>query len=343
MTSVVFSLDYEIYGSGAGSFKRLMLDPTAKLLKLFDKHGAKLTIMAEVAEILALREHAEYSDTLAAIQDQLRDAIANGHDVQLHTHPAWFDAKWEKAHWQLNFEKYALTSYSRSEILYELGRCKDFLEDLLTPVNSDYRCQAYRAGNWLLQPSKNIVSCLEELDFKIDSSVFKGGYGEVGDSILDYRNAHDELFPWTVDALDITREADRQGLSEYPIFCQEVFITSMLTMRRLKLQYRLRKDSRRTTTQGEEQLGTGKSATGVRWRFPKKFDFCRLSFREMKSFVDKANRRALAMGNTNLPVVAIGHSTEYLHDGELERFLEYLSANQGLDSTTFGQICRDVS
>ena len=56
MLSVIHTLDYEIHGNGDGCSHALMVEPTARLLDLFDQFGAKLTIMADVAEILKFRE-----------------------------------------------------------------------------------------------------------------------------------------------------------------------------------------------------------------------------------------------------------------------------------------------
>ena len=52
MLNVIFTIDYEIHGNGEGSPHELMVEPTRRLLDLFEKYGAKLTIMADVAEIL---------------------------------------------------------------------------------------------------------------------------------------------------------------------------------------------------------------------------------------------------------------------------------------------------
>ena len=46
---VIFTLDYEIHGNGEGCPYELMVEPTARLLRLFDAYGAKLTIMADIA------------------------------------------------------------------------------------------------------------------------------------------------------------------------------------------------------------------------------------------------------------------------------------------------------
>ena len=52
---VIFTLDYEIHGNGRGSPRKLMLEPTERMLALFDRYGARLTVMADVAEILRFK------------------------------------------------------------------------------------------------------------------------------------------------------------------------------------------------------------------------------------------------------------------------------------------------
>ena len=56
MLRIIFTLDYEIHGNGDGSPLALMVEPTNRLFNLFDEYGAKLTIMADVAEILKFKE-----------------------------------------------------------------------------------------------------------------------------------------------------------------------------------------------------------------------------------------------------------------------------------------------
>ena len=85
-----------------------------------------------------------------------------------------------------------------------------------------------------------------------------------------------------------------------------------------------------------EFLGTGRRLGKLRMFHPKKFDFCRLSFREMKSFLRYAIKRH-GREDDIVPIVAIGHSTEFSDDGNLRRFLEYLTSarSDGVLSTTF--------
>jgi hypothetical protein len=325
MLGLIFSLDYEIYGTGRGSFTSLMIEPTNRLVTLFRDYGAKVTIMAEVAEILALKKHPEFQETAGLIEAQLRAALSAGHDVQLHLHPAWFNARFQDQQWHLDFDEYCLPGLPETLVSHYVNLGKEYLERLAKDVRPDYRCVAFRAGNWLIQPSAHVVRALEEAGFLYDTSVFKMGRGNVGPFAIDFRDAQSDLFPWTVASDDINRAADRQGLREVPILTRKVLFTSMLTAKRLRLQWRLRRDSgingRPEATDG---LGSGKSVAGFRLLFPKKFDFCRSTFRELRGFLDYAVRRAEHHVAT-IPVVSIGHSTEFSDDGSVTRFLDYVN------------------
>ena len=337
MIGLVFSLDYEVYGTGAGDPRDLMLEPTRRLLGLFNECGVKLTIMADVAEILAFKRQRGFEEVAAAIEEQLRTALAEGHDVQLHLHPAWFNAEHDGERWTLDFSEYSLVGLPPKRIDEYIKTGKEYLEDLARPVRPDYRCVAFRAGNWLMQPSRNVVAALEHNGFACDTSVFKHGWGSVGSYVLDYRRAWSNLLSWVVDPDDINRPADRSGLREIPILSRKVFISSMLTLRRLRMQRRLARGARPTgQADRSEPLGTGKAPRKLRLFYPKKFDFCRLSFREMKRFLRYAVKRHGGESET-VPVVAIGHSTEFIDDGDLRRFLEHLAGarSAGASSTTF--------
>ena len=56
--------------------------------------------MADVAEILKFKEYKEQFGRddyhYEAIADQLREAIRRGHDVQLHLHSSYFNARHER-------------------------------------------------------------------------------------------------------------------------------------------------------------------------------------------------------------------------------------------------------
>jgi hypothetical protein len=326
MLGLIFTLDYEVYGSGAGDPEALMLRPTGELLALADRFGARVTIMAEVAEILAFKRQPEFRAVAGRIEDQLRSAVARGHDVQLHLHPAWFNARYEGGRWRLDSSEYALMGLPPARISEYLRQGKEYLEELLRPARPGYRCVAFRAGNWLIQPPREVVVALEANGFRFDTSVFKHGWGSAGPYVLDYRSAHDELYSWVVDPDDINRASDRVGLREIPIFSRRVLLPSMLTPRRLSMQRRLRRQIERAGASDAAGLGSGRHVNALRLHYPKKFDFCRMGFREMRGFLRHALARCRG-GDGLVPLVAIGHSTELADGGPRRRFLEYVAGS----------------
>ena len=160
MLRIIFTLDYEIHGNGEGYPHDLIIEPTDRLLRLCEKYGAKLTIMADVAEILKFKEYKEKHGrddySYDAIVDQLRSAIKNGHDVQLHIHSSYFNARHNNGCWIQDWSEYDFAGLPYERINWMIGTCKQFLESLLRPVDSTYRCIAFRAAN-LYGDRKSVV------------------------------------------------------------------------------------------------------------------------------------------------------------------------------------------
>src|SRR5579864_3962361 len=128
MVNVIFTLDYEIHGNGEGCSCELMVEPTERLLRLFDEFGAKLTIMADIAEILKFKEYAEkqgrddyHYDGIVA---QLQRAVRGGHDVQLHIHSSYFNATHDGRHWAQDWSEYDFASLNpdRMSEMIEKGK-----------------------------------------------------------------------------------------------------------------------------------------------------------------------------------------------------------------------------
>src|SRR5438552_2434738 len=152
MLKAIFTLDYEIHGNGDGCPRALMVEPTERMLRQFEAHGAQLTIMADIAEILKFREYARQHGRddyhYWEIAEQLRDAVRRGHDVQLHIHASFFNARHEEGRWQQDWSEYNFAGLGPDRLKEVVKLGKQFLESLLQPVNPRYRCNVFRAANW---------------------------------------------------------------------------------------------------------------------------------------------------------------------------------------------------
>lgn len=236
MIRIIPTLDYEIHGNGHGCSRALMVKPTERLLKLFNTYQARITIMADVAEILKFREY--YQDKgqddyhVQAIESQLKQAIADGHDVQLHLHSSYFNAHHADGYWQQDWTEYdfAQLNYSRMNWMIQTG--KNYLEQLLQPVNPDYRCIAFRAANWSMHPSGTAIQALINNGIRIDTSVFK--YGRRNHPVqFDYTHAHSHFLPWTAANEDICLRDPQGKLIELPIYSEARSLFDFMSINRL--------------------------------------------------------------------------------------------------------------
>lgn len=326
MIRLVLTLDYELFGTGAGDVTRHMLEPTSHLLRIADDHGVPITVMAEVAEVLAWRREPSWRWAVEAVEGQLVDAVRRGHDVQLHLHPAWFRARHEHGRWVLDFDEYALPGLPVEQIRRYVAEGAGYLNELGRRADPLYRCTAFRAGGWLIQPSQAVVPALVKAGISIDTTVFPGGRGSTGRWSLDFRPAAGRVAPWRVDVQDIVTQDPSGPLTEVPIHTRQVPLWAMLTPRRLRCQRRLLRESG-FAHETAARVGRGRSLSGIRPFLPQKLDFCRLSLRELVSSVDRA-RRSCRDSSEPVPVVAIGHSTEFTDSRTLRLFLDHLRSRR---------------
>ena len=135
MLRIVFTLDYEIQGNGEGCPYDLMVEPTRRMIDLFEHYGAKLTIMADVAEILKFKDYREQVGRddyyYEAIVDQLREAVRRGHDVQLHLHPSYFNACHQDGCWLQDWSEYNVAGLPLERLNEILRDWEELLGDFI--------------------------------------------------------------------------------------------------------------------------------------------------------------------------------------------------------------------
>jgi hypothetical protein len=336
MLKAIFTLDYEIHGNGEGSPHALMVEPTRRMLDQFDRYGAKLTIMAEVAEILKFRE---YRDRFGrddyhyqAIADQLREAVRRGHDVQLHLHPSYFNAQYAGGRWRQDWSEYNFASLPPARLAEVVRAGKSYLEELLRPVHPAYECIAFRAGNWAVSPSANVVRALLQNHIQIETSVFKYGRRE-GLVNFDYTHAHSDLVPWPVAEQDVCRKDEEGRLVEFPIYCEKRWIGAFLTRHRI---YRVLQSRAHPIARPDGAANGGpvlRILALLTRKHAWKADFNQCTGGQLIRALQRAEARYAWMAS-NLPFVLIGHSKLFTPANErcLRSFLEFVAR----EKTRFG-------
>jgi hypothetical protein len=316
---VIFTSDYEIHGNGEGAPADLMVEPTDRMLELFERFGARLTIMAEVAEIMRFREYQEQTGhdqfSATAIVAQLQRAVRSGHDVQLHVHPSYLRARWREGRWEQDYSSYDLARLGERRLSEIVRQGKAFLEEVLRPVKREYACTVFRAANWSMHPSPDIVRALIEGGISIDSSVFKYGRRD-GLVRFDYAEAWSDLLPWPASAGDVCRRDPGSPLLEVPIYSERRWIGAFASPARLYrvVQSRLHRfEPERGRGDGAGGGGPGERASRLtgfrRWfgRHAWKMDFNQCTGRQLIGALHRAEAKARAVPY-EVPLVLIGHS-----------------------------------
>lgn len=216
---LIISNDWELFGDGSGDFYEIQYKPTEALLKTCEEHGAKLTLMAEVAQQWAHQKLGAKEEWALEISQaweyQLKDVIKRKHDVQLHLHPQWLNSTFNNSRWILDYNEWAISALppNRQEECLKDG--KQYLDRLLMPVDPSYSCLGFRAGGYCIEPSQIVIQSLLRAGIICDTSVTKGLF-EPGN--YDYRDAYSNYLPWFVSNSSIKYMGDtKDELLEIPI------------------------------------------------------------------------------------------------------------------------------
>jgi hypothetical protein len=203
--AIITSLDYELFGDSSGRVDREQIFPTDHLKNIVSLYGAKLTILFEYGQFKTFEENKHLNDSFeisnARIMAQLVDLVKNGHDVQLHYHAQWYKARYNPIiqAFDVDLNHVDFTSLDYQTMVEILKEGKKFLENLLTPVNPDYKCIGFRSGSWAVKDEQKLVKALKECGFHADSSVVPNVKFESEQVTFTYKDCPHHYKYWMVD------------------------------------------------------------------------------------------------------------------------------------------------
>ena len=345
---IVFTLDYEIHGNGSGEFESWAYFPTSHMLNILENFGAKLTIMAEMGHYWAMKRYEElFVHDISLFESQLKNAIERGHDVQLHFHPQWIDAKYENGNWVLDFSRKSIERlcHNYDDAYLYLKKGKDDLQKLLKPVNPDYKCVGFRAGFLQMQPSKNIIKALIDAGFLSDSSVSMGMKANDNLRVLDYTSAHSSYRPWKISIDEICKNDENGKLYEFPLLSDSSGLINKIENQINKIRKKKSINSIITGFMGiygkgmmpayhkSSISGRLKNILHKKWSY---IDFCQRDHLDLTRYIkmvlsDCKKRR----DNEYVPVVFIGHSKDFFFSNNLSLFLQECRKMEGVEFTTY--------
>ena len=325
MIECIFTIDYEIYGNGEGSLEKLVFEPAEKLRNIFRKADCRFVAFIEAAE-LEIIEARRTDPGIDEVKNQIKRFYAEGFELGLHLHPQWYNARYEGGRWLLDYNEYNLCTLPRERIVEIVDRSIGYLRKML--AQPDFTPFSYRAGNWLMQPTRVAANVLAEKGIKLDSSVFKGGLQHRHG--LDYRKAIGNDYYWIFsDQVDIPNSSGI--LLEIPTYTEMVPFWKMLTTKRVGMKVKGTPSNRRSNTRIERLIDF------LRFRYPLKLDYCRMTFDELTGMVETIVREDKKDPDRYRPIVAIGHTKDLVDYETVQSFLLYLKSN-GIRVSTFKDV-----
>lgn len=325
MIECIFTVDYEVYGNGAGCLRNLVYEPTEALRRTFKDNNARAVFFVEAAE-LEIMERFGTDSYCGKVRDQIRTLHEEGFEIGLHIHPQWYGARREGNEWRLDASEYNLCMLPRQRITEIVDRAICYLRYALGEAS--FTPLSFRAGNWLLQPTAVAAEVLIERGIRLDSSVFKGGlqhhYG------LDYRPAQSNGPYWRFST-DVNVEDPKGPLLEIPIHSRMVPFWKMLTPRRVALQ------GRGGSGLPETSMRISRLRDYLRPLYPLKLDFCRMTTPEFEMSVNLAKKDRLHTSSRVVPLVAIGHTKDLVDPDAVGSLLKTLG-QKGLTITRFNEV-----
>jgi len=325
MIDCVFTLDYEIYGNGTGALTDLVYEPARRLRGVFQAHHARFVVFVEAAELERI-ETCGTDRAIDLVKRQVRQFYDEGFEIALHLHPQWCNARYDRRRWFLDYSEYNLCTLPRARIREIVSRSIEYLRHLL--ANPDFTPLAFRAGNWLFQPTEAAADVLAGSGMRIDSSVFKGGLQR--EHKLDYRRALRNGYYWSFGRDVNESEADGAWI-EIPVYTEMVPFWRMLTSKRIGLQ------TRGGSAGPQERRRRRSILDFLRFRYPLKLDFCRMTLNELTSVMGRIIQEDRNEPALYRPVVAIGHTKDLVDLHTVESFLAFLHTH-AISVSTFADI-----
>ena len=330
--------DWELRGDGSGDIEQIQFAPLRKLLDIYAKSGASITVLPDVMQQIAFRRCEKKYPNLKPLGDawdqHLRQTLLQGHDIQLHLHPQWLNAQHENGSWHLNGD-WSILNYDRDTVYAMLAEGKEYLEHLLRPIDSEYHCIAFRAGALAAAPSAHLFESLASLGIQLDISIAAGVFVNDYNLQLDYRNCEETFLPFYPMMEDARKVSDRRER----IVCVPLnhFYGSRRTVTRQNVSLAWREIRRKPSTahgHDDSQANAPFRRTSSRYKVVyEKFimpavkrkhfvsDTGRLNYALMRELLASIRQRARASGLDQVPVVLTNHPKDIRDPAAIERFV----------------------
>jgi hypothetical protein len=363
---LAFVDDWELSGNGSGDARALQFRPMRELVKIYNAHKVRGSFNAEVMQQLTFRKFAGEHPELKQLADEwdavVRETYAQGHDIQLHIHPQWQNAEYESGRWRLTAD-WSILNYGAEEAYSMMRAGKEYLENLLRPVDAAYSCVSFRSGSWCIAPSPHMLTLLVRLGIVFDMSIVGGVRYETKNINLDYTNCDEDFLPYYPVMTDARLVSDQRE----PIICIPTnhFYGSRRQVFKHHLGKALEKVKRRVApATAAEQSGRSVEAYGHEWAQTRHAslwarvyekgivpylkgkhlisDIAQLDYALLQEMLASIRERARASGLEDVPVILENHTKDVRDFSDIERFIKDVSQAPDIKCLTLTELAREL-
>ena len=217
---ILLAFDHELPLGGLNeNYDKAIFEPTQNLIELSNKINVKINLFTDILSAHKFKTW-DYTGFYEPYKKQLQLAVNNKHDVQLHIHPHWLTTSYSNKNY-LPSKDFKLSDFINSKeysinSIIKLG--KDELVKICEEVNKDYKCIAYRAGGFNMEPNSiEIVEALLANNIFIDSSIAKEMYFKSNFSELNYRNYNKKGNWYLNPKISLSDTSLNHGIYEIPV------------------------------------------------------------------------------------------------------------------------------
>jgi hypothetical protein len=364
---LAFVDDWELSGNGTGNIRELQFRPMRELAGIYNAHSVHGSFNAEVMQQLTFRKFQAAHPELKALADEwddvVRETFRQSHDIQLHIHPQWHEARYENGEWRLTSD-WSILKHEPETAYSMLAAGKEYLENLLRPIDPAYRCISFRAGAWCIAPSPHMLALLVRLGIIFDMSIVGGLRYDTRNIQLDYTNCEETFLPFYPSMTDARKVSDKPE----PIVCIPTnhFYGSRRQVFKHHLDRAWHKVRRRLAPAEADASGGDRSveAYGHEWAQKKHAstltrlyekgvvpylkgkhlisDIAQLDCALLGEMLESIRRRALRSGQAALPVILENHTKDVRDFSHIERFIDEASGAADIRCVTLTELAREL-
>jgi len=239
---------------------------------------------------------------------------------------------------------------------------KEYLENLLRPIDPGYRCVSFRSGAWCIAPSPHILNLLVKLDIVFDMSIVGGVRYNTRNVQLDYRHCEETFLPY----YPLMTDARKVSVKKEKLIC--VPTNHFYASRTHLLRKHLRKVKQTVGTcvrpQAVKSGGNPAQSYYQEWddiaptsplrRVFKNVlapyltgphfisDISQLDYSLLSEMLSSIRRRARRTGLEEVPVILENHTKDIQDFSHIERFIKDVARAPDIKCLTLTELARGL-